>query len=43
MPIEVKIGNEIKRVEMTDGKGNLKMAQDKTFDIDPNGWVLRAM
>jgi aminopeptidase N len=43
MPVEVKIGNEIKRVEMKDGKGSLPLPQDTSYEIDPNGWVLRTL
>ncbi len=42
MPIEVKIGDEIKRVEMKDGKGSVAIPQDAKYEIDPHGWVLKA-
>ena len=41
MPVEVKIGDKIERVEMKDGKGSLPIPQDAKFEIDPNGWVLK--
>ena len=41
MPVEVKINNEIKRVEMKDGKGSLPLPQDTAYEIDPNGWLLK--
>ncbi len=43
MPIEVKVGGEMKRVEMKDGKGSLTLPADTQFEIDPNGWVLKAL
>lgn len=42
MPVEVKIAGETKRVEMKDGTGSLPLAQDVAFEIDPNGWLLKA-
>jgi aminopeptidase N len=41
MPVEVKIGDKIERVEMKDGKGSLPLPADMKFEIDPNGWVLK--
>lgn len=43
MPVEVKIGGEIKRVEMKNGQGILPLPQDAKFEIDPNGWLLRTL
>lgn len=43
MPIDVKIGGEIKRVEMKNGKGSVALGQDGKYEIDPNGWVLRQL
>lgn len=40
MPVEVKIGGETRRVEMTNNAGNLALPADAKFEIDPNGWVL---
>ena len=42
MPVEVKIGDEIKRVEMKDGKGSVVLPKNVKYEIDPNGWVLKA-
>jgi aminopeptidase N len=43
MPVEVKIGNETKRIEMTDGKGVVALqSATQQYEIDPNGWVLKA-
>lgn len=41
MPIDVKIGNETRRVEMKNGKGTLKLQPGQEPEIDPNGWVLK--
>jgi aminopeptidase N len=43
MPVEVKIGNEIKRVEMSNGTGTIPLAQDAQYTIDPNGWLLKTV
>ena len=43
MPVEVKIGGEIKRVEMKNGKGSVNLGSNKDYTIDPNGWLLRAL
>ncbi len=42
LPVEVKINNEIKRVEMKDGKASLPLPQDAAYEIDPNGWLLKS-
>lgn len=41
MPIDVKVGNETRRVEMKGGKGVLKLQPGQDYAIDPNGWVLK--
>jgi aminopeptidase N len=41
MPIEVKIGNEVKRVEMPNGKATVSIPNGAAYQIDPNGWVLK--
>ena len=42
MPVEVKVGDEIKRVEIKDGKGILQIPAAAKYEIDPHGWVLKA-
>lgn len=42
MPVEVKIGGAIKRVEMKNGKGSVPLPADAGYEIDPHGWVLKA-
>ncbi len=42
MPVEVKIGGEVKKVEMKNGQGVLPLPQDVAVEIDPNGWLLKA-
>lgn len=42
MPIDVKVGNEIRRIEMKGGKGVVKLKAGEDFVVDPNGWVLKA-
>ena len=43
MPVEVKIGDETKRVEMPNGKGTISLPPGASYVIDPNGWLLRAL
>lgn len=43
LPVEVKIAGQTKRVEMKNGKGSLPLPQDAAYEIDPNGWLLRAL
>ncbi len=42
MPVEVKVGGEMKRVEMKNGKGSLTIPADAKDEIDPNGWILKS-
>ncbi len=42
MPVEVKVGGEMKRVEMKNGKGSLTIPADAKVEIDPNGWILKS-
>ena len=42
MPVEVKIGDETKRVEMPEGKATVMVQHGKNYIIDPNGWLLKA-
>ncbi|MGI9035237.1 MAG: M1 family metallopeptidase, partial [Pyrinomonadaceae bacterium] len=41
-PVEVKIGNEIKRVEMPNGTATIPLPADAKYEVDPHGWVLKA-
>ena len=43
MPVEVKIGGETKRVEMTNNAATMALPNDTVYQIDPNGWLLRAL
>jgi aminopeptidase N len=44
LPVEVKIGNEIKRVEMPNGAGTISLpATGAEYTIDPNGWLLKSL
>lgn len=42
MPVEVKLGDETKRVEMPNGQGTLALPANTRYEIDPNGWILKA-
>ena len=41
MPVEVKLGDETKRVEMPNGQGTLALPANTRYEIDPNGWILK--
>lgn len=43
MPVEVKIGDEIKRIEMSNGTATVQIPRTKEYVIDPNGWLLKAL
>lgn len=43
LPVEVKTGDEIKRVEMIDNTGSIALPQGAKYEIDPNGWLLKAL
>jgi aminopeptidase N len=43
MPVEIKIGGETKRLEMKNGKGSFALTDGATYEIDPNGWLLKNM
>lgn len=43
LPVEVKIGSEIKRIEMPKGKGTINLPQNTDYEIDPNGWLLKQL
>lgn len=40
LPVEVKIGNTIKRLEMTNGKCEATFEDNSEFTIDPSEWLL---
>jgi aminopeptidase N len=40
LPVEVKNGEKISRVEMKNGKGELLLNENNDFIIDPNEWIL---
>ncbi len=43
LPVEVKIAGQTKHVEMKGGKGSIALPQDTAYEIDPNGWLLKAL
>ena len=43
MPVEIKIGNETRRVEMTNGAASVSIPADAQYTIDPNGWLLKQL
>jgi aminopeptidase N len=43
LPVEVKIGSETKRVEMTNNAATISLPPNVQYEIDPNGWLLRAL
>ncbi|MDQ3089220.1 MAG: M1 family metallopeptidase [Acidobacteriota bacterium] len=42
LPVEVKIAGETKRVEMRGGTATIALPNDVVYEIDPNGWLLKA-
>ncbi|HXU37711.1 MAG TPA: hypothetical protein VN937_15220 [Blastocatellia bacterium] len=42
MPVEVKVGEETKRIEMTNGTATIPLPANKQYAIDPNDWILKA-
>lgn len=42
MPVEIKIGNETKRVAMNSGTAIVPLGSDAQYTVDPNEWVLKA-
>jgi aminopeptidase N len=40
MPLPVKVGDEIRRVEMAGGRAELAVAPGTPVEVDPQGWVL---
>ncbi len=43
MPVEVKIGDSVKRLEMNKGQNWFPLQAGQSYEIDPNGWLLRAL
>jgi aminopeptidase N len=43
MPVEVKIDGEIKRVDMPNGKASVQLPKNLQYEIDPRGWLLKAL
>ena len=43
LPVEVKIGDKIQRVEMPNNKAWFPLQPGQKYEIDPNGWLLRAL
>jgi len=42
LPVEVRIAGETKRVEMRGGTATIALPNDVVYEIDPNGWLLKA-
>lgn len=40
LPVEVKSGDKITRVEMNNGKGEIELSNNQDFKIDPDEWIL---
>lgn len=43
MPVEVKLGESVKRLEMKDGNNWFLLQAGQNYEIDPNGWLLKAL
>jgi len=42
MPVDVRVGDDVRRVEMLEGRAVVAISSDVEPIIDPEGWVLRA-
>ena len=42
MPVEIRIGNETKRIEMSGGTAAISLNANAQYTVDPNDWVLKA-
>jgi aminopeptidase N len=43
MPIELRIGEVVQRLDMADGTATVTLPAGATMQLDPDGWVLRAL
>ncbi|MDH5198756.1 MAG: M1 family metallopeptidase [Gemmatimonadota bacterium] len=41
MPVEVVIDGAARRLDMTDGRGSVRVPSGAAVEVDPNAWVLR--
>jgi hypothetical protein len=41
MPVEVKVGNRVVSVPMTDGRGSIDLPEGAGYTLDPHSKVLR--
>ena len=41
MPVDVQIGDEVRRVEMTGGEGRIELPAGAEWEVDPQSWILR--
>lgn len=41
MPVEVRVGERIVNVPMTDGRGSVQLDADAHYVLDPNSKILR--
>jgi aminopeptidase N len=41
MPVEVRVGDEVRTLPMTDGRGRITIPPDTTFTIDPHSKLFR--
>ncbi|MCC8361847.1 M1 family metallopeptidase [Lysobacter sp. A6] len=43
MPVDVRVGNKVETVAMTNGRGSVPIAADQSFTLDPHSKVLRQL
>ena len=43
MPVEVRVGDEVKTVAMANGQGSLPIQADQSYTVDPHSFVLRQL
>jgi aminopeptidase N len=41
MPVDILIGDEIQRVEMTAGTASMRVSESTAITVDPDNWILR--
>jgi hypothetical protein len=43
MPVEVRVGDEVKTVAMANGQGSLPIQAGQSYTVDPHSFVLRQL
>ena len=43
LPVQIRVGDRVIEVPMTDGHGSVPLAAGESYTLDPHSWVLRAL